>query len=672
MDSESSRPGAPRILHAPRIPADEGERLMALRGLGILDTPPEESFDRVTRLAAKALAVPIALVCLVDETRQWFKSRVGLAATQTSREVSFCGHAVVERKPLLIPDTTLDPRFAGNPLVTSAPHIRAYLGVPLYTRNRQPIGTLCALDVRPRAFGADETAILTDFAGIVQQLIHTQEWSAEASDVLQHAQDTAQLFRGTFDLATVGIVHTALSGHVIRSNQRISEMLGYSPEELRTLSFVDVTHLDDIPRNAQLFRQMVAGEIDSYRMEKRFIRKDGQYLWANLSAALRRSASGQPDHIIAFIEDIALQKRAQQDLISARDCLACEVTLQTEKLRERNEAMRAHVKQVLESERTQRAAERRLRTIANSIPAMIGYWNQDLRCEFANEPYRDWFGLGPDKIVGLHMKQLMGEALFALNEPHALAALAGKAQHFERRLTKIDGSVSFLDARYQPDLDETGAVRGFYVLVTDITALHTAQRELELTNAKLSHETVTDYLTGLSNRRVFSTKSEEASRRLRETGDNYALILLDLDDFKLINDRFGHSVGDEVLRAMGRILKEQVRGREDVVARLGGEEFALLCFDDLDEALLCQLAERIRAQIKRETVSSAKGLVQFTSSFGVARSYREDTDWKCIYARADAALYEAKMAGKDCVMFGRSAGKDTTGLFRSIRSASGA
>jgi GAF domain-containing protein len=197
LNSESCRPGAPRILHAPCIPADEGERLMALRSLGILDTAPEESFDRVTRLTAKALAVPIVLVCLVDETRQWFKSRVGLAATQTSREVSFCGHAVFERKPLVIPNAWLDPRFAGNPLVTSAPHIRAYLGVPLYTRNRQPIGTLCAIDVRPRAFAADETAILSDYAGIVQQLIQTQECSAEASDVLQRAQDTAQLFRGT-------------------------------------------------------------------------------------------------------------------------------------------------------------------------------------------------------------------------------------------------------------------------------------------------------------------------------------------------------------------------------------------------------------------------------------------------------------------------------------------
>ena len=126
-------------MQVPPVPIDEEQRLAALHRLLLLDTPAEESFDRVTRLASVALGVPIMLVSLVDENRQWFKSCIGLGVTETSREVSFCGHVVYERRPLNIADATRDPRFADNPLVTGAPYIRAYLGFPLFTVDAQPI-----------------------------------------------------------------------------------------------------------------------------------------------------------------------------------------------------------------------------------------------------------------------------------------------------------------------------------------------------------------------------------------------------------------------------------------------------------------------------------------------------------------------------------------------------
>ncbi|HAV63057.1 MAG TPA: GGDEF domain-containing protein, partial [Verrucomicrobiales bacterium] len=115
-------------MQAPAIPANEPERLAALRALGILDTPKEERFDRLCRLAARVFDVPIAIVSLVDSNRQWFKSCIGLEATQTGRDVSFCGHAILERETLVIPDARKDARFHDNPLVTGAPHIRFYAG----------------------------------------------------------------------------------------------------------------------------------------------------------------------------------------------------------------------------------------------------------------------------------------------------------------------------------------------------------------------------------------------------------------------------------------------------------------------------------------------------------------------------------------------------------------
>ena len=133
----------------PPLPIDESERLLALHRLGVLDTAASESIDRITHLAARMLQVPIMLVSLVDANRQWFKSCVGLAAKETSRDISFCGHVVFERTPLVIADATLDPRFADNPLVTGVPHIRAYMGIPLFTLELHPVGTLCAIDHSP-------------------------------------------------------------------------------------------------------------------------------------------------------------------------------------------------------------------------------------------------------------------------------------------------------------------------------------------------------------------------------------------------------------------------------------------------------------------------------------------------------------------------------------------
>ncbi len=158
-------------MRAPATPGREAERLETLRSLSILDTPPEERFDRFTRLARRMFDVPIALVSLVDTNRQWFKSRQGLDATETSREISFCGHAILEREPLVIPDALCDERFADNPLVTGEPRIRFYAGYPLAAPNGARLGTLCLIDRNPRHLGDDDIALLRDLGRMVEDEI---------------------------------------------------------------------------------------------------------------------------------------------------------------------------------------------------------------------------------------------------------------------------------------------------------------------------------------------------------------------------------------------------------------------------------------------------------------------------------------------------------------------
>ena len=128
---------------AQEVPFDDARRLKVLRDYRVLDTPPAASLDNITSLAARMFRVPIALVSLVDEDRQWFKSRFGLESSETPREVAFCDHAIRDSGPLIVPDATADPRFEPNPLVTGDPSVRFYCGVPLRSPDGHALGTLC-------------------------------------------------------------------------------------------------------------------------------------------------------------------------------------------------------------------------------------------------------------------------------------------------------------------------------------------------------------------------------------------------------------------------------------------------------------------------------------------------------------------------------------------------
>ncbi|MGB5330714.1 MAG: GAF domain-containing protein, partial [Gammaproteobacteria bacterium] len=136
-------------MKTPDFPANEKERLETLRSIDILDTDPEERFDRLTRMARRVFGVSIALVSMVDENRQWFKSKAGLDACETGRDISFCGHAILGNDVFVIENALEDERFADNPLVTGPPNIRFYAGVPLRYLNGSKLGTLCIIDQQP-------------------------------------------------------------------------------------------------------------------------------------------------------------------------------------------------------------------------------------------------------------------------------------------------------------------------------------------------------------------------------------------------------------------------------------------------------------------------------------------------------------------------------------------
>lgn len=156
-----------------QLPVNEKERIKSLHSLGILDTPPDEKFDRITRIAQIILDVPIALVSLVDVNRQWFKSCAGLSAKETPRSVSFCSHAILEKDIFVIEDATKDERFSDNPLVTGEPHIRFYAGKPIRGPDNLMLGTLCVIDKQPRKLSKADRSVLSDLAKWVESELKT-------------------------------------------------------------------------------------------------------------------------------------------------------------------------------------------------------------------------------------------------------------------------------------------------------------------------------------------------------------------------------------------------------------------------------------------------------------------------------------------------------------------
>lgn len=161
-------------------PWNERERLAKLRSYGVLDTETEASFDRITRIVADSIGVPISLVSLIDEDRQWFKSRHGLEAAETPRDVAFCAHSIHGEDIFVVPNATEDDRFRDNPLVTGDPNIRFYAGAPLVTPDGFKIGTLCAIDRQPRELSADHRQLLEDLASLVVDELELRKARREA------------------------------------------------------------------------------------------------------------------------------------------------------------------------------------------------------------------------------------------------------------------------------------------------------------------------------------------------------------------------------------------------------------------------------------------------------------------------------------------------------------
>jgi diguanylate cyclase (GGDEF)-like protein len=232
------------VMLVPGKPANEAARIQALQGLDLLDSAPEERFDRLTRLAKRLFNVPIALVTLVDTNRQWFKSCVGLDVSETPRDVSFCGHAMLNDGLLLVPDAREDVRFHDNPLVTGAPNIRFYAGYPLTVPNGNKMGTLCLIDTKPRDLDEEERALLRDLAEMAEQeLAAVQIASMDELTLLSNRRGFKQLAQHALDACARLERPATLLFFDLNDFKQINDLYGHAEGDSALKTFADVLRI---------------------------------------------------------------------------------------------------------------------------------------------------------------------------------------------------------------------------------------------------------------------------------------------------------------------------------------------------------------------------------------------------------------------------------------------
>lgn len=583
----------------------EAARLAALKSLSLSKTQTDASLDAVCRTAKELFGVPVALISLVEEDHQWFKSNCGLSVNETSREVSFCAHAIQQDGVFIVSDTASDARFCSNPSVTGDPHIKFYAGAPISLAPGINIGTLCIIDRVARSFSDIEAEKLANLAQIATALLQQTKLQNQLS-----AENDRRL--AIFENATAGIVIHDEHGQTVDCNVEAARILGLTVEQVLGRSAVDPAWalidqkgvplpVEETPALRALSGANVRGQIVGIKLG------DGHTRWLRADAQVFTVESGEKQVLVSFT-DITVEEDARREAAAAREMMT---------------------------------------TIIETIPDAIAAYDQNDRLLLCNAAYRDYYATSEPAIrIGERFEDILrfglaaGQYRDAGNTPASHEAWL-KARLKRHRSPNRDVMIQHLDDGRWLQVRERKSPSGITVGVrTDITAIKNAEEKVRL----LADQ---DPLTGLLNRRSFMRQLQNAVEGRRPEDGVGAIAVVDLDHFKDLNDTLGHDSGDQFLQELSGRLQKGVRPL-DKVARLGGDEFALLFPGLADPNLARQVVERLVTTVTAPVEVAGK-IIKPQMSIGVVNYPSDGKEVFELLRNADIAMYEAKRAGRDRV-----------------------
>ncbi len=436
------------------IADDEAGRLNALARYNVLDTERQASFDRLTELARRIMQTPIALISLVDDSRQWFKSCIGLDVRETPRELAFCTYTILSHEPLIVTDATKDCRFAHNPLVTGPPHIRFYLGAPLISSDGFRLGSLCTIDTKAREYPSERDILcLQDLAAqVVEQLETlrtTHQLMAAHRNLLKREEELQEQRREAFhlknqvDLALeageMGTWEWDESSDFVYRSSVTNRLLGYSdPECVGTRAdWLDRIHPADRPEILRKIRACRDSGVELHA-DYRIVLPNGTLRWLSGRARQRLNLSRQSVGLVGVCWDITERKAAEQRLLE---------------------------KQEMERGWSAASAAGMFRTDANGT--ML----------FANERCQQMFDKSPEDFQHWH-SFIHPDDLPGLLEEWEKCVRHGSGFHHEHRVVCVNSALRWIHMRVVPLHTNGGDIAGFLGTLDDITAKKEAQQGL--------------------------------------------------------------------------------------------------------------------------------------------------------------------------------------------------
>jgi diguanylate cyclase (GGDEF)-like protein/PAS domain S-box-containing protein len=618
----------------------ERARLDALSRYNILDTPPESEFDDVVELAAYICGTSIATITLIDEERQWFKSKIGLTISETPRNIAFCAHAILQSEPLIVADTLADPRFAATPLVQGAPYLRFYAGIPLITIEGHAVGTLSVMDSVVKTLTADQVFALKVLARQVvaqleakssivklNQLINERD-QAQASLHLAHQQlelreaertrelaqanaayeEVERLYRTLWETTTDAILILDTENIIQYANPRTLQVLGYPPEQLigENLTLVQPARFHDAhKRGFQRYLKSGAKMLDWRATEAVGLRPDGtevpvEIAFSEMELDARRL-------FVGFFRDITERKKAEAVLF------------------EEKERAQTTLKSIGDG------------VITTDIAGKILFLN------FMAENLTGWRN---EEAIGRELREVLNvkdeESGQPVSDPVQKVVRLAEPTIIVGRgvLIRRDGKEFSIEDSVAQILDRNRKVVGTVIAFRDVSLA----RKMA---AKISYQASHDPLTGLINRIEFNRRLRMALKSASTQGRNHSLLYLDLDQFKVVNDTCGHIAGDELLKQLSGVLQLNLDG-SDTLARLGGDEFGIL-LENCPPDRAFDIAEKLRKAVVDFPFAWQDKLFKIGVSIGQVNFCDGSLTQTEILSTGDAACYVAKDRGRNRV-----------------------